>query len=255
VKLSDRQFSHRRSIRDRSMSSAPTGVPEPSIETARLSAELLTAVGTVSMPTRWDRLRAMITGYRDGRHGLLPDPDCGHTQHTARIADEFGSTLDSERLTLSRVLSAIDELTGRLTVEATQLRASVQSAEEQTLTAREPNALVAKDLDERRRARDLAARQARHQSSIAAERTRIHVIERDLAALGVLRAYQIETAEHRIDRARVTRQQIVDVYWRWFVRTHPEESAVRAGYPIPSAARPAVTAAALNHRSSTSKGL
>lgn len=249
------KFSHRRSTRDRSTSSVSAGVPEPSVETARLSAELHAAVGTVSIPTRWDRLRAIITGYRDGRHGLLPDPDCGHTQHTARIADEYVSTLDSERLTLTRALSAIDELTGRLAVEVTQLRGSVQSAEEQTLAAREPNARVATDLDERRRARDLAARQARHQGSIAGDRKRIEVIERDLAALGVLRAYQIETAEHRIDRARVTRQQIVDVYWRWFVRTHPEESAVRAGYPIPSAARPAVTATPLAHPSSAPKGL
>ncbi|WP_145962000.1 hypothetical protein [Rhodococcus ruber] len=218
------------------------GEPTPRVDDARLGLDRVSGIGVVSVPNRWDRIRAVVAGHGDGRHGLLPDPECGHTQHTARIADEFGSTVDSEQLELTRRLSRIDELTERLTTEAAQLRVMVEALDGQVLGLREADERVEPSLDTRRRERDLMRRQAERQERVDKLDSRIRQIERDLAGVARMRSYQISACAQRIDRARVTRQQLIDVYWRWFVRTHPEESAVRAGYPIPSVDRPAVTA-------------
>lgn len=219
----------------------PGGLPTPKVADVRLDPSLISDVGVVSVPNTWERFRATVAGRRDGRHGLLPDPECGHTQYTARVADEYGSIIDSEQLMLTRALSRIDELVERLTIEAAQRRGDVEDLSGRTLEARALDTRVAPVLAERRQSRELEQRQAAHQGRIEKVRSRIREIERELAGLAMLRAYQIVATAQRIDRARVTRQQIVDVYWRWFARAHPEESAVRAGYPIPSVDRPAVT--------------
>lgn len=229
--------------RPESAAADSSGIPTPNISDVRLGSSLVSEVGVVSVPNRWERVRATVAGRRDGRHGLLPDPEGGHTQYTARVADEYGSIIDSEQLMLTRALSRIDELTERLTTELTQCRSDVEELSGRTVETPELDTRVAPILAERRRERETASRQGAHRSRLDKIGARIQEIERELAGLVMLRSYQIVATGQRIDRARVTRQQIVDVYWRWFVRTHPEESAVRAGYPIPAVDRPPVTPA------------
>lgn len=223
-------------------SSERTATPVPVVADARLTPDRIFGPSMITIPTKWDRFRVTVAGFRDGRHGLLPDPETGHTQYTTGIADGYGSNADSENLDLIRILSGIDELADRLDKEAQQLRESTDELADHSLTLGDADPRVDPLLDMRRRERYLARRQGEHQGRMRQNRARIEAIERDLAGLAQLRTHQISASEQRTHRARLTRQQLVDMYWRWFVRTHPEESAVRAGYPIPPVDCPTVTA-------------
>lgn len=194
-------------------------------------------------PTWFERILARAAGRSDGRRGTVPDPDPGHTAYTRTVQSHFHTIAEHEQIDLARILSRIDEHHRRLTAEHHTLNTHLDTALDTARTdpGHTPDPLVPADVDARRRER--AHRRHRHtaENALTALRNRQQALAVDIAAADTLRAYQIATTDHRIHRIQQSRQQLVDTYWRSYLRAHPERSDVRAAYPIPRLTLPTIT--------------
>ena len=244
------------SLRRRHKVPTETGLTEaPETAHSRLTRRRSQRTFYAVTPTYWERYLARQTGRRDGRRGTIPDPEHGHTAHSHGIESKFRTTAEIEQIELARILAKTDERRERLATELDLLHVTLEAALDRATNAPEPasDPLVPANVDERRRHR---ARKRLEQSATArldATRTRQRELQIEIAAIDVLRSHQIHVTDHRIHCDQMSRQQLIDVYWRSYLHTHPEQADVRAGYPIPQLALPALDAVATHHTSNGRK--
>ncbi|MGW5317325.1 hypothetical protein [Nocardia thailandica] len=172
-------------------------------------------------PSRW---AAWWAGRRDGRRGIVPDPQSGLTTYLHLLGAVNATMVEWERLRTAASCAPIDR------ERAVWLERRERALE--ALAELDPEPGAGADMAAVRARRAAAAARAGHLSVIAEATERIAVLDER-------RAERVTVGELRIRRCTERTEQLVAVYWRSFQRKHPELEELRAGYGVPALIVPA----------------
>jgi hypothetical protein len=177
----------------------------------------------ISVEPSWtQRFAAAWAGTRDGRRGIVPDPETGLTPFIESIAAHNATIVDSERLRTQAQITPLDQSRA----QCVERREHALSALDE-LTAHPadaPDDAGPVTLVRRRRQQEQREAQLRHQIASATEQ---------ISILDEQRADRINAGALRIQRATQRAQHLVARYWRFYARHHPELPELRQVYTVP----------------------
>lgn len=192
-------------------------------EEASLTPDITAAYISVQ-PTWSHRWSAGWAGVRDGRRGIIPDPETGLTPYLQALAAHNATTVGSERLRTQAQIAPIDQTRAQWVERREQalhaLDALVAEAENDTADSIDDVAVT-------RRARGQAARRQQLTDQIAAATEKISVLDEQ-------RADRLTAGALRIQRCTQRTQHLVARYWRSYARHHPELPELRQVYTVPA---------------------
>jgi len=199
-------------IRNRRINETTAPALTPDITASYISVE----------PSWTQRWAARWAGTRDGRRGIVPDPESGLTPFLESIAAHNATIVGSERLRTQAQIAPLD-----------QSRAQWVERREHALGALDEHAADSTDTPDDagtvkvvRRRRKLEAREAQLRHQIASATEQISILDEQ-------RADRINAGALRIQRATQRAQHLVARYWRFYARHHPELPELRQVYTVP----------------------
>ena len=200
-------------IRNRRINETTAPTLTPDITASYISVE----------PSWTQRFAAAWAGTRDGRRGIVPDPETGLTPFIESIAAHNATIVGSERLRTQAQIAPLD-----------QSRAQWVERREHALNALDELAAAGVETPDEagtvtmvRRRRQQEAREAQLRHQIASATEQISVLDEQ-------RADRINAGALRIQRATQRAQYLVARYWRFYARHHPELPELRQVYTVPS---------------------
>ncbi len=202
-------------VRRRTVAAAPTSAGGMS----PLATVDLTEATVVVVPSVFSRWAAAWAGRRDGRRGIVPDPQTGITPYLHTLISTNATMVESERLRTQAHLAPIDQERAVHVHRRDCALAALDELDTSTIDGDDATARIRAD-----RART-ARRQSLH-GQIAAATERIGVLDER-------RADRITVGALRIQRCTERTESLVARYWRAFARRHPELPELRAGYTVP----------------------
>ena len=179
----------------------------------------LTEATVAVIPSVFSRWAAAWAGRRDGRRGIVPDPQTGITPYLHTLISTNATMIESERLRTQAHVAPID-----------QERAVHVHRRERALAALDDIDTTSIDGDDTARIRGDRTRTARRQSL----REQIDAATERIGVLDELRADRVTVGALRIQRCTERTESLVARYWRAFARRHPELPELRAGYTVPA---------------------
>lgn len=182
----------------------------------------ITAAYISVRPTRIERWTATLAGIRDGRRGIVPDPETGLTPYLQAIAAHNATAIGSERLRTQAQIAPIDQSRAQWV----ERRETAIHALDSILDTHHPPTHPG----------DVAAirQQRNHENQTKHLRDQIATTNEKISILDEQRADRINAGALRIQRCIQRAQHLVARYWRFYARHHPELPELRQVYAVPA---------------------